>query len=187
MAPWSGANVPLWHATESSIRLVPCSAGKPRTLAFERRPRYLFFCFAAAPAAFFAVQLLLTRTVYSPQATIGTLAVDGAFACHVLEDAVRPVKVWGQTAIPAGTYQITITYSRRFRQPLPLLLGVPGYEGVRIHPGNDAAATHGCLLVGRYAPERPDWVADSRPTFAGLFARLQAALAGGQRVWLTIR
>ena len=133
------------------------------------------------------MHLLLTRTVHSPQSTIGTLAVDGVFVCHVLEDAVRPAKVWGQTAIPAGTYSLTITYSRRFRQPLPLLLGVPGYDGVRIHSGNTAADTRGCLLVGRYAPEQPNWVADSRATFAGLFARLQAALAAGQCLWLTIR
>ena len=133
------------------------------------------------------MHLLLTRTLFSPRATIGTLAVDGVFACHVLEDAVRRVKVRGQTAIPAGTYEVTITYSRRFRQPLPLLLAVPGYEGVRIHSGNDAAATEGCLLVGRYAPERPDWVADSRAAFARLFAQLRAGLADGQRLWLTIR
>ena len=133
------------------------------------------------------MHLLLTRTFFSPRATVGTLAIDGVFACHVLEDAVRPTKVYGQTAIPAGTYEVTITCSRRFRQPLPLLLGVPGYEGVRMHVGNAPADTQGCLLLGRYAPNHPDWVADSRVTFARVFAQLRAGLASGQRLWLTIR
>jgi hypothetical protein len=138
----------------------------------------------------FTVNLLLTRTIYSSHATVGELFVEGLFACHVLEDVTRPAsapKVWGQTAIPPGTYELIISYSPRFRQPLPLLLHVPGYEGVRIHPGNAAADTEGCLLVGCYDPHKPDWVANSRATFVALLARLRAALAAGQRLWLTIR
>jgi len=135
------------------------------------------------------MNLTLTRTVFSPRATIGELRCGPELLCHVLEDVVRPAgapKVWGQTAIPKGTYEVVVTYSPRFRQQLPLLLGVPGYEGVRIHPGNSAADTEGCLLVGQYDAHKPDWVANSRTTFTGLFARLRAALAQGQRLWLTI-
>jgi hypothetical protein len=135
------------------------------------------------------MHLHLTRTVFSPHATIGELRCGPELLCHVLEDVVRPAgapKVWGQTAIPAGTYEVVVTYSQRFRQPLPLLMDVPGYEGVRIHSGNSAADTAGCLLVGHYDAHKPDWVANSRATFATLFARLRAALAQGQRVQLTV-
>ncbi len=136
------------------------------------------------------MHLLLTRTVFSPAATIGVLALDGQPFCHVLEDVVRPAgqaKIFGRTAIPAGSYGVVITYSTRFRQPMPLLLQVPGYEGVRIHSGNSAADTEGCLLVGTYDPRRPDWVSNSRATYAGLFARLQAARDAGQSLRLTIK
>lgn len=135
------------------------------------------------------MHLQLTRTVYTTRSTVGQLLVDGRFECHVLEDVVRPAtaaKVPGQTAIPAGTYAVTVTYSPRFRQPLPLLISVPGFEGIRIHPGNDAAATSGCLLVGRYDPQRPDWVADSRAAFARLFDKIRTAHAGGRAITLTI-
>lgn len=136
-----------------------------------------------------AVNLLLTRTVYSAQSTIGELRLGGELLCHVLEDVVRrpgAPKVWGRTAIPAGTYEVVITYSTRFRQPLPLLLHVPGYEGVRLHSGNTATDTEGCLLLGHYDPARPDWISDSRAACARVLPRLRAILAQGQRLWLTI-
>jgi len=136
------------------------------------------------------VHLLLTRTIFSSAATIGELSLDGQPFCQVLEDVVRPAgqaKIFGRTAIPAGSYALALTYSPRFGQPLPLLLHVPGYAGVRIHSGNSAADTQGCLLVGTYAPQRPDWVGNSRATYAGLLARLLAARAAGQALRLTIK
>jgi hypothetical protein len=131
------------------------------------------------------VTLTLIRRWFSPRSTIGELLIDDVRQCFTLEDFARQgPKVFGQTAIPAGRYQVAITESARFKRPLPLLLDVPGFEGVRIHPGNCAEDTAGCILVG--STTGPDRVNNSRKAFAPLFARLQQVLANGGPVWLTI-
>ena len=72
------------------------------------------------------------------------------YRCWTLEDPVRPkgVKVAGDTAIPAGSYKVQIRHSSRFQKDLPGVQGVPGFDGILIHGGNDKEDTHGCLLVG---------------------------------------
>lgn len=125
-------------------------------------------------------------------ATIGTLAINGEPACYTLEDQVREIegapvgewKVYGQTAIPRGTYTVIITESARFKRPLPLLLNVPGFEGIRIHPGNTAADTDGCILVGY--TEAPGFIGRSRDAFARVFALISAARSAGETVTITI-
>tara|TARA_R110000744_G_scaffold55481_1_gene117264 strand:- start:361 stop:681 length:321 start_codon:yes stop_codon:yes gene_type:complete len=67
---------------------------------------------------------------------------------YTLEDVVREHKIWGETAIPAGVYEIEVTHSPRFKKPLPLIKRVEGFKGVRIHAGNYPEDTHGCPLVG---------------------------------------
>lgn len=96
-------------------------------------------------------------------ATIGVVTAVGLSAHLVsLEDPVRPYQcdshgqhctgiIRGQTAIKAGRYEVIDTYSPRFGKNVLLLVGVPGYEGVRIHSGNDADDTEGCLLLGLHA------------------------------------
>lgn len=93
--------------------------------------------------------------------SIGILYVNGQRICETLEDTdrglrsdmplatIKQLKVKGQTAIPTGTYQVTITYSPKFKKMLPLLMNVPGYDGIRIHSGNRAKDTEGCILCGR--------------------------------------
>jgi hypothetical protein len=120
------------------------------------------------------MNLKLVRRTLTEQSTIGTLSINGVFECFTLEDRVRPVKIHGATAIPAGIYEITITFSDRFQKPLPLLLNVPNFAGIRIHPGNTAADTEGCILVG--TTERKDFIGRSRVAFKALFAKLEAAL-----------
>jgi hypothetical protein len=80
--------------------------------------------------------------------TIGKMYIDGIDTCYTLEDVVREEKIYGETAIPTGTYKVIINFSNRFQQLMPLLLDVPEFEGVRIHPGNTDKDTHGCILVG---------------------------------------
>jgi hypothetical protein len=121
------------------------------------------------------MELRLARKTLTGRATIGELSIDGAFECYTLEDCVRPVKIKGVTAIPEGRYRVIITHSQRFKRLLPLLLNVPQFEGVRIHPGNAAGDTEGCVLVGR--TKGKDFVGESRAAFEKLFARLSAAVA----------
>lgn len=119
--------------------------------------------------------LVLKRRPSGAQATIGDLFVDGIWECVILEDVVRGKKVYGETAIPAGTYSIVLTMSPRFKRVLPLLLNVPGFEGIRIHTGNRASDTEGCLLPGRTNPT-PDSVGESKLAFDALMTKLQAAV-----------
>lgn len=118
-------------------------------------------------------------------ATLGELYVDGAFECFTLEDEVHSgPKVAGATAIPAGEYPVQISYSRRFRHRLPLLVGVPEFQGVRIHAGNTAADTQGCILVGRSA-DGPALLY-SRAALLALREKIEAAVASGGIVQIVI-
>lgn len=109
----------------------------------------------------------------SDKTTIGELLVDGVFECYTLEDIERKEKLYGKTAIPVGKYRVEITFSPRFNRRMPLLLNVPGYEGVRIHPGNTEKDTEGCILVGRKKAQ--DRILESRLAFDALFKKLEAA------------
>jgi Family of unknown function (DUF5675) len=120
------------------------------------------------------MELKVARQELSPRSTIGELSVNGEFECFTLEDCVRPVKIKGVTAIPAGTYEVVISFSQRFGKQLPLLLNVPNFDGVRIHPGNTDADTEGCLLVGKTKGQ--DFIGNSRAAFATLFAKLEDAM-----------
>lgn len=119
--------------------------------------------------------------------TPGKLYVDDVFECDTLEDVVRDdgVKIWGQTAIPYGTYEVDITYSPRFKQMLPILLNVPNFTGIRIHPGNDVDDTEGCILTG-VASGNTIMGGTSRPAFLKLFKKLFAARAANERVTISI-
>ena len=119
------------------------------------------------------MKLLLKRVALRDSYTIGNLYVDSPVKfCDTLEDKVRPdgVKVYGETAIPAGKYKVIITWSNRFKRKLPLLLNVPGFEGIRIHPGNTAVDTHGCILVG--VNDSKGHIGQSKFTFYELFKKM---------------
>lgn len=123
--------------------------------------------------------LRLQRTWLTDRSTIGELSIDGAFECFTLEDVVREpgVKVPGQTAIPAGRYSIVVTPSQRFHEDLPLLLDVPGFEGIRIHAGNTDRDTEGCILVGR--TRSTDFIGESRAALATFLPKLHQGLGAG--------
>ena len=129
--------------------------------------------------------------------TIGNLYINDVFFSNILEDTVRglrqdmtpeeiqKIKIHGQTAIPSGRYEIRVTLSARFRRKLPVLLNVPGYAGVRIHPGNTDANTEGCLLPGKN--DRVGQVSNSRATMAILQKRIEETIARGAKVFIEIK
>lgn len=106
------------------------------------------------------MKLLLKRIFRGDKYTIGHLYIDGNYYCDTLEDTdrgltddvseeeIKRIKIYGKTAIPTGRYKIEVTYSPKFKRYLPILLNVRGFSGIRIHSGNTAEDTLGCLLVG---------------------------------------
>lgn len=152
------------------------------------------------------MQLLIKRHPSANGCTIGDLFIDGQHQGVTLEDVVRPAaapKVYGQTAIPAGQYRVIVNRSTRFSASaghdvfLPLLLNMPGADihfggqriddcGVRIHPGNFATDTLGCILVGTQAAADGKSIENSRIAFSVVLIKIQKAIAAGQSVTLTL-
>lgn len=127
------------------------------------------------------MNIKVTRQHFTENCTIGELTIEGDdFKCYTLEDKDRKLtsedspefisdmKVYGKTAIPYGTYELAVTFSNRFKRFLPILLNVKGFEGIRIHTGNDDGDTHGCLLVGTEKDVVNNRILNSRTAFAEL-------------------
>lgn len=117
-------------------------------------------------------KLVLDRLWKKEGYTIGNLSYCGRFVCNTLEPQWRDYaagekKVYGRSAIPAGTYRVVICQSRRLRMLCPRLLFVPHFSGILIHPGNTKEDTKGCILVG-LNKERGK-VLQSRATFERVF------------------
>ena len=117
------------------------------------------------------MKLLLKRLHHTENSTIGELFIDGKFECYVLEDIERNEKIFGKTAIPKGTYNVIMTLSNRFKVILPLLENVPNYTGVRIHSGNTAKDTEGCLILGQ--TRSIDFVGNSKKALAKFLPKIK--------------
>lgn len=108
------------------------------------------------------MKLKLLRTKLLGTHTIGQLYVEGNFLCFTLEDVVRevvgkPVESWKikrETAIPSGEYAVVFEHSPRFGANTLTLKNVPGFSKIRIHSGNNALDTEGCILVGYRLTDR---------------------------------
>jgi hypothetical protein len=142
------------------------------------------------------MEILVNRRKKTKISTISDVLIDGVFFCFGLEDLdrglnqkmpiaeIRQKKVFGQTAIPAGRYEMIINFSNRFQQYMPLLLNVPGFEGVRIHAGNKAANTEGCLLLGQ--TEGVDFIGNSRLAYRSFLSRLRA-VEKKEKIFITFK
>jgi hypothetical protein len=136
------------------------------------------------------LRLELVRSTFGENTTTGDLYADGVWECFTLEDRVRPgPKVPGETAIPEGVYNLVITPSPRFKRRLPLLVNVPGFDGIRIHPGNSHKDTEGCLLVGEGVNQfsAEPMLTKSVSAFNSLFEKLEEALAAGESITVSVR
>lgn len=132
------------------------------------------------------MKILLKRICLKERYTVGRLYIDGEYFCDTIEDKVRDLKngeekVYGKTAIPYGTYDVTLKvqspkYKDRAQYKfcngyLPRLLNVPGFEGVLIHIGNTAEDSAGCILVGEN--KLAGKVINSTATFHKLYKKLK--------------
>jgi hypothetical protein len=133
------------------------------------------------------MKLTLKRIFRGESYTIGKLYIDGVYECDTIEDTVRALpltcpntprgiactckeKVYAQTAIPAGTYKVTMEYSPRFKRTLPYLHDVPHFIGILIHGGNDQGHSAGCLIVGKNTVKGK--VLESQATLKKLIAKI---------------
>ena len=144
------------------------------------------------------MKLLLTRDVFTMTTTLGRLDVDGLPFGFTCEDEDRgldagmglaelaSLKVAKETAIPAGHYLVGITWSQRYGCDMPEVLKVPGFRGIRIHPGNTESDTAGCLLPGTRRDVRKAMVLHSTAAFEWLFERFRGGVAKGERIEIEI-
>ena len=140
------------------------------------------------------MELVLVRYPSGKKCTIGTLYLNGIFECFTLEDIVReikgvPVEQWKiphVTAIPSGKRKVIIDMSNRFKRLLPLVVDVPGFEGIRIHPGNTDVDTEGCILPALMVSPDKNSVTNSRKAFDNLFAKMQKAFNAGESITLEV-
>ena len=141
------------------------------------------------------MQLRLERKWLKPTYTVGRLYIDGKLFCNTLKDKVADVnrngrfdgterKVPGETAIPYGTYKVFYGYSPRFGRNLPRLLNVTAFDGILIHPGNTAADSAGCILVGLNT--EVGRLTQSRHYSALLNEQIDAAQRNGESITIEI-
>jgi hypothetical protein len=133
------------------------------------------------------VQITVKRVAFKDNYTIGRLAVDGVYVSDSIEDKVRVLKsvsdkVYGETAIPSGSYLGEVFFSKKFGYKVIRLFGVPFFEGIYIHKGNTAKDSHGCIIVGYN--DKKGWL--SRPTEA-LDKIISLVEDGGGQCLVTIK
>ena len=155
------------------------------------------------------MKILVDRKWKKEGYTIGKLYIDGVAFCETLEDRdiglkntmsleeIKALKKAGITAIPTGTYNVRMDvvsakYSKSawyinncHGSKMPRLENVPGYEGILMHPGNTAADTEGCILVGQNKVKGK--VINSKETFLQLYNKMYAAFLKGEKIEITIK
>ena len=130
------------------------------------------------------MEFLLQRTEKHKDYTIGCLFAGNELICNTLEPTWRDIG-WGRKAIPEGRYPVVITYSPKFAAWLPLLLHVPGFEGIRIHAGNTVEDTAGCILVGENL--KPGRLFSSKLFLYRVKKKIVEAKEREEGVWIVIK
>lgn len=141
------------------------------------------------------MKLLLKRIAKKSTYTIGKLYIDGSYFCDTLEDKdrglsqemslseIQKIKVKNETAIPVGTYDVTLnvvspkfkdrSWAKPYSGKIPRILGVKCFDGILIHPsGSNSKDTSGCILVGEN--KAVGKVLNSQTTFHKLMSKLKS-------------
>lgn len=153
------------------------------------------------------MELKVKRKAFEKDYTIGKLYIDGVAFCDTLEDTdrgltqdmpleeIKSKKVYGKTAIPTGTYEIDMntvspkfekrSWAKPFGGKIPRLINVPGFEGILVHPLNQASESLGCIGVGKNSIK--GMITDSSRTFMTLMTKyLLPAKVKGEKITITI-
>lgn len=129
--------------------------------------------------------------------TISKVYINGRYyGCNALEDTdrgllqamqiaeIRKRKIKGKTAIPRGYYDVKVTWSEKYQRNMPLVVDVPGFSGIRLHSGNSAKDTEGCILFGKN--DKVGWISDSRYWTDKIYRLINTALAKGEKITLIV-
>ena len=153
------------------------------------------------------MKITVDRKWKKSEYTIGRLFIDGEFFCNTLEDVdrdltqtmdkniIRSRKIPNQTAIPSGTYKVTLNIvSPKFSKKefykefcdgkLPRLLDVPGFDGILIHVGSNTSHSSGCILVGNNTVK--GGLTNSKEVFKQLYKILLQAKEKGEKITIEI-
>ena len=152
------------------------------------------------------MKLTLVRSYNTDNYCIGHLYINGKFFCDTIEDKDRGLddkmplelikgrKIYGKTAIPTGTYGVTLNViSPRLSKKaqysfckgyVPRLLNVKGFDGVLMHIGNTAQDSYGCILVGENKVKGQ--VINSTQTFRKLYDILSKANEKHEGIYIEI-
>ena len=125
------------------------------------------------------------RFAFKETYTVSRITVDDVYVCDGMEDKVRVLnsiedKIKHKTAIPAGTYDADIYFSKKFGYKVIRLFDVPYFEGIYVHKGNTAKESHGCIIVGKN--DKKGWL--SNPTI--YMNKLIEAVEGADKITVTI-
>jgi hypothetical protein len=142
------------------------------------------------------MKLTLKRRYLGEEYTIGSLFIDDQYFCDTIEDKVRDynkdgdlldageTKIWGKTAIPYGTYPVDLTMSPKFKRVLPLVKNVRHFEGIRIHRGNTAGDSAGCILPGEN--KKKGQVINSTKWEMAIIEKILVAIHNSEEITLTV-
>lgn len=143
------------------------------------------------------MKLTVKRTALRSNYTLGELYIDGQFFCSTLEDLdrgltqdmplnlIKSLKIPGETAIPKGTYKVTLDvvspkfskypfYMKVCEGKLPRLIDVKGYEGVLIHVADGIkrdALLQGCIGIGNLSSE--EYLINGKQVFTEFYNRIK--------------
>lgn len=128
--------------------------------------------------------------------TIGKMFINNLYFCDTLEDKDRgltsamteneifDIKIAGKTAIPKGTYKVAYTFSPKYHRYMPLIQGVKGFSGIRIHSGNTDKDTEGCILLGQN--KKVGQVINSRAICSEFYRIVENALDNLEQITIEI-